>query len=170
LGNDVGRISSAAAMGVRNPFRAPAAAVEERSQREFEQTATREPDQVVGQGRRRKTRGGSEASKKKVLGKMEKDLGVSDELKRLFEESKAAATKRKPSERPADLAMPGGEGKKPRIQKGPTPPKGMGKQRKPRLLNSAGKVHRGPFHIMPDGAYHSGAKHTARSKVLTVAQ
>jgi len=120
--------------------------------------------------RRVKSRGGSEASKKKVFGKMEKDLGESDEVKGIMmpiDLSMGSLGKRKPSAREGEMAMPGGEGKKPRVAKGPTPPKGKGKLR---LINMAGKPHRGPFHQMPDGAYHSGAKHTKRSKPLTVAE
>ena len=120
--------------------------------------------------RRVKSRGGSDDSKKKVLGKMEKDLGESAEVKDIMmpiDLSLGSLGKRKPSTREGELAMPGGEGKKPRAAKGPTPPKGKGKLR---LINVAGKPHRGPYHQMEDGSYHSGAKHTKRSKPLTVAE
>lgn len=212
-GSAISHVANAAAHGVRNPFRAPAAAADARGDREFEAAMNRTPDmrkarmmasaasqktareaaasameQARGMGRKKmverptrnefsaalmrrvKNRGGSEASKKKVLGKMEKDLGESAEVKDIMmpiDLSLSVLGKRKPSTREGELAMPGGEGKKPREVKGPTPPKGKGKLR---LINVNGKPHRGPYHQMPDGAYHSGAKHTKRSKPLTVAE
>jgi len=108
-------------------------------------------------------RGGSEASKKKVVGEMKKDLEYSDEVRRLL----AEPPKRQRSPPAAGVAMPGGEGKKPRIAKPPTPPKGRGK---PKLMNQQGKAHRGAFHQMEDGSYHSGATHTKRSKLLKLAE
>ena len=40
------------------------------------------------------------------------------------------------------------------------------KSRGLKLFNSKGKVHRGHYHLMSDGTYHTGKTHTARSKVL----
>lgn len=42
--------------------------------------------------------------------------------------------------------------------------------KKLKLLNGSGKVHRGAYHQMEDGTYHSGAKHSKRSKPLVVAE
>jgi hypothetical protein len=43
---------------------------------------------------------------------------------------------------------------------------GTHKARGLKLFNSKGKVHRGAYHLMSDGTYHTGKTHTARSKVL----
>jgi hypothetical protein len=40
------------------------------------------------------------------------------------------------------------------------------KSRGLKLFNGKGKPHRGAYHLMSDGTYHTGKTHTARSKVL----
>jgi hypothetical protein len=54
---------------------------------------------------------------------------------------------------------------KKRAERGPAAEGG----KKLKLINQAGKTHRGAYHQMEDGTYHSGAKHTKRSKPLTPA-
>ena len=53
-------------------------------------------------------------------------------------------------------------------EEGDADPTGAGRKRIMKLYNSSGKVHKGKYHIMGDGSVHSGASHTARSKLLIV--
>jgi hypothetical protein len=203
-GSAISHVANAAANGIRNPFRAPAAAADARGEREFETAMNRTPD--MRKARMAATAAAQKAAREDAVAMMEQARGMGrverptrkefsaalarrvmrrgagEPRKAAMEKMMAAlktpekATKKADEEVSDIMAKPRAArrlkkalefGKEPMRPRSDAIVEGKGKLR---LINVNGKPHRGPYHQMPDGAYHSGAKHTKRSKPLTVAE
>jgi hypothetical protein len=180
-------VSSAARNGIRNPFRAPGAAADARGEREFEEAVVREAPMmaqmpVVEQRKARMAavaaaqQAAREAAKATMSAAVGKGRSLSSRIMMrkggmdIADQMTRGMTAPPPTGTTTPVAQAPTRRKAPtkKAVKLPTklPARGSGK---PKLFNSAGKAHRGAFHQMPDGTYMSGAKHSKRSKPLTVA-
>ena len=179
-------VSSAARNGIRNPFRAPGAAADARGEREFEEAVVREAPMMaqmpvveqrkarmaavaaaqqaaresaratmsaVGKGRSLSSRIMMRKGGMDIADQMTRGTAAPPPTGTTTPVAQASTRRKAPAKKAAKLPMK-------------APARGSGK---PKLFNSAGKAHRGAFHQMPDGTYMSGAKHSKRSKPLTVA-